>query len=147
MELLNMARVQTVGSINTFLNPPKKELKIDDIASVLNDSKIKAALSGGIVISLTNGVVKVFAQPETVPVAVSDGIKNQIIHAFDPLINLVQVLSYPIGFIMVSAGCLFIMVGQKEKGMGMIQTAAIGYILVQLAPLFMKILVGIGGAV
>jgi hypothetical protein len=39
------------------------------------------------------------------------------------------------------------MCGNKEKGMTMIQTAAIGYILVQLAPLFMKILVGVGSAV
>jgi uncharacterized protein YggT (Ycf19 family) len=142
-----MAKVHTVGSIKQFLNPPKKELSVEELLKSMKDSKMNAALGGGIVISLTNGVVKVFAEPNAVPVAVSDSIKNQIMHAFDPLINLVQVLSYPIGFIMISAGCLFIMCGNKEKGMTMIQTAAIGYILVQLAPLFMKILVGVGSAV
>lgn len=142
-----MARVQTVGSIKQFMNPSKKDLKVEDVLQAFNDTTIKAGLSGGIVVTLMNTGVKAFATPQAIPVAVNESIKNQIIHAFDPLINLVQVLSYPIGFVMISAGCLFIMCGNREKGMQMIQTASIGYILVQLAPLFMKILVGIGGAV
>lgn len=139
-----MAKVQTM-SIKEFM-APKKEIKVEDLVNALNDPKIKATLSSGILVSVMNTQVKVFAYPNAVP-ALSDGIKNQIIHAFDPLVNLVQVLSYPIGFVMISAGCLFIMCGGREKGMSMIQTAAIGYILCQLAPLFMKILVGIGSAV
>jgi uncharacterized membrane protein YozB (DUF420 family) len=121
-----------------------KLLSIVEVIDALNSSKIKATLSTGIVVTLTNGVVKVFAEQKSIPVAVNPAIKDQIIHAFDPLITLVQTLSYPIGFVMISAGCLFIMCNNREKGMQMINTAAIGYILVQLSPLFMKILVSVG---
>lgn len=147
--MIKMARVQTVGSIREFMAPKKeKELKVLDVIEALNDKTIKAALSSGIVVTLMNTGVKVFAYKEAVPVAaVNPNIKQQIIHAFDPLITLVQTLSYPIGFVMISAGCLFIMCNNREKGMSMIQTAALGYILCQLAPLFMKILVNVGGAV
>lgn len=136
-------RTQTI-KFNEFMNPTKKELKVQDLVKVLNDSKVKAALSSGVIFTIMSK--QVFAYPNAVPV-VSDAVKGQIIHAFDPLINLVQLLSYPIAFISISAGCLFIMCNNREKGMSMITTAAIGYIICQMAPLFMKILVGIGSAV
>jgi hypothetical protein len=48
---------------------------------------------------------------------------------------------------MIAGGCLFIMVGNRERGMQMLQNAAIGYILVQLSPLMLDLLVGIGQSV
>ncbi|MBM7584995.1 hypothetical protein JOC86_001532 [Bacillus pakistanensis] len=39
------------------------------------------------------------------------------------------------------------MINQKDKGISLIQNASIGYILVQLMPLMMKLLVGIGNSV
>ncbi|MNI98350.1 hypothetical protein D3C73_1571790 [compost metagenome] len=56
-------------------------------------------------------------------------------------------LSYPIAGVMIAGGCLFIMIGNREQGMKMLQNAAIGYILVQLSPMFLEMLVGIGGGV
>lgn len=139
-----MSRVKTIGSISTFLNPPKKELTVQDVISKIKDPKIKALISTATVVSFIK-VNEVFAQPESVPaLAVSDKIRGQIIHAFDPLIALTQTLAYPIAAVMITAGCLFIMIGNREKGLGMIQLAGIGYILVQLSPLFLKILVSIG---
>lgn len=73
--------------------------------------------------------------------------KTTVLHAFDPLIDLIQSLSYPIAGVMIAGGCLFIMVGNREKGMQMLQNAAIGYILVQLSPMLLKLLVGVGDAV
>lgn len=86
-----------------------------------------------------------FAAP-AVPVmaaAVSATPQEVILHAMDPLIELIKALSYPIAGVMIAGGCLFIMVQSKEKGMEMIRNAAIGYILVQLSPLFLKLLVGV----
>lgn len=79
--------------------------------------------------------------------AVPTSAKTQVLHAFDPLIDLVQALAYPIAGVMIAAGCLFLMVGQKEKGMSMLQNAALGYILVQLSPMLLKILVGLGSGI
>lgn len=138
-----MARTQTM-SIKEFMNPVKKELKVQDVINKVNDPKLKALLSSASVVSLMS-LNKVFAQPEAIPtLALGDSIKGQIVHAFDPLIVLTQTLAYPIAAIMISAGCLFIMIGNKEKGVGILQMAGIGYILVQLSPLFLKILVSVG---
>jgi hypothetical protein len=79
--------------------------------------------------------------------AVPDVVKGKILHAFDPLIDLAISLSYPIAGVMIAGGCLFVMIGNREKGMQMLQNAAIGYILVQLSPMFLKLLVGVGGTV
>lgn len=87
-----------------------------------------------------------FAAPDAVPV-IGGAIKDKIIHSFDPLIDLIQALAFPIAGVMIAGGCLFIMVGNRERGMQMLQNAAIGYILVQLSPLMLDLLVGIGGAV
>lgn len=71
----------------------------------------------------------------------------KILHAFDPLVNLIQDLAYPIAAVMIATGAIFIMVGNKEKGMQMLQHAALGYILVQLVPLMLSLLVGVGHSV
>lgn len=66
---------------------------------------------------------------------------DKMIHAFDPLITLIQAISYPVAMVVVLGGALFIMIGNKEKGFTMMQGAGLGYVLVQLTPLFLKILV------
>lgn len=48
---------------------------------------------------------------------------------------------------MLTGGALMFMINQKDKGISLIQNASIGYILVQLMPLMMKLLVGIGNSV
>ncbi|SEC17942.1 hypothetical protein SAMN05443246_3239 [Paenibacillus sp. GP183] len=79
--------------------------------------------------------------------AVPGVVKEKILHAFDPLIDLAISLSYPIAGVMIAGGCLFVMTGNREKGMQMLQNAAIGYILVQLSPMLLNLLVGVGGTV
>jgi hypothetical protein len=135
----------------------KPELTVKDIISKINDPKVKRILATAATIIIVGKVglpiivgasIAHAALPEAVPVsAVSDAVKSKIIHAFDPLIQLTIALSYPIAAVMITAGCLFIMVGNREKGMGMIQMAGLGYILVQLSPLLMKLLVEIGRTV
>lgn len=74
------------------------------------------------------------------------GIEDGIIKAFDPLISLMQGISYPITFLMLSGGFILIIMGQKSKGLTMIKWAAVGYIGLQFAPAIMKILVSVGKA-
>jgi hypothetical protein len=100
------------------------------------------------------GITSAFAQtigvvaPAAVPaMAMAPALTTKILHAFDPLIDLIQSLSYPIAGVMIAGGCLFIMVGNREKGMQMLQNAAIGYILVQLSPMILSLLVGVGKSV
>lgn len=66
---------------------------------------------------------------------------DKMLHAFDPLITLVQALAYPVAMVVVLGGALFVMIGNKEKGFTMMQGAGLGYVLVQMTPLVLNILV------
>ena len=88
---------------------------------------------------------------EAIPVSVVDGIsdaaKSKIIHAFDPLIDLMVSVSLPIAGVMLTGGALLIMIGQKDSGFRLIMNSALGYVLVQMSPLFIDLLGGVGAAI
>ncbi|CAH0289934.1 hypothetical protein [Peribacillus simplex] len=75
--------------------------------------------------------------------ALNGAVTAKVITAFNPLIELVQALSYPIGLTMMLGGGLFVMIGNSERGLGMIQKAGVGYVLIQMLPLLMDLLVEI----
>ncbi|WP_240468812.1 hypothetical protein [Anoxybacillus sp. MB8] len=99
------------------------------------------AVGGGSIFLTLTGMD--FASAATVSGVVYD----KITAAFMPLVELVKGLSYPIALVIMSGGALMIMIGSKEKGYTMIQNSAIGYILVQMMPLLMELLVEIAKAI
>jgi hypothetical protein len=68
-------------------------------------------------------------------------------HAFAPLIQVIQTLSYPVSFIGMAAGMLLISVGQRHKGIQMIKWAAIGYVGMQLVPGIMDLVSQVGQSI
>jgi len=56
-------------------------------------------------------------------------------------------LSLPIAGVMLTGGALLIMIGQKDKGFTLIMNASLGYVLVNLTPLFMSLLESVGKAI
>jgi hypothetical protein len=74
-------------------------------------------------------------------------VKSKIIHAFDPLLDLIISLSIPISSVILAGAALLILIGQKERGYTMMMNCALGYVLVQMTPLFISLLAGIGGAI
>lgn len=155
-------KVQTVGSISDFMEMKvdrevRRELKKFNKKSAAHH--VKASLvtlaTGATAISITG---KVFASHvyasggEAIPVFagteyIKGEAKQKIVEAFMPLVDMIQALSYPIALVMLTGGALFYMINQKDKGLGLIQNASIGYILVQLMPLLMNLLVGVGETV
>lgn len=73
-------------------------------------------------------------------------VADKIIRAFDPIIQLMQGVAYPIAFIMVATGILMVIAGQQHRGMKIIRSAAMGYLLMQLLPAMMLLLRDIGKA-
>lgn len=69
---------------------------------------------------------------------------NHIIHAFWPIISLVQALAYPVSFLGMAGGMLMMSVGQRRKGLDMAKWAAIGFIGMQLVPGIMSMLMQVG---
>jgi len=152
-------KIQTVGSISEFMNP-EKEIK-REIAKFNKKAAahgIKASLitlaTGVTAISLTGKSLATHAHAAPTAVYATGPVdyvkgkaQEQIVEAFMPLVDMIQALSYPIALVMLTGGALLFMINQKDKGVSLIQNASIGYILVQLMPLMMNLLVGIGGSV
>lgn len=64
--------------------------------------------------------------------------------AFNPVIELLQGVAYPVAFLMISGGFIAFTLGQRSRGIEMIKWAAIGYLGLQLAPSMMEIIVEVG---
>lgn len=116
-----------------------------DIGNVLK--KAGAATAGAIL--LTKAPFALAAEVPgglAVPASINGAVKQQVIHAFDPLVELMMSISLPIASVIITGAALMILMGFKEKGYPMMFSASIGYVLVQLTPMFIKILAGVGGA-
>jgi len=74
----------------------------------------------------------------------ANAIQDKIIHSFDPLIEVISAMAYPLGFVMMTAGFLVIMTGNKSKGLHLIKWAALGFIGMQFIPGIMSILMEVG---
>lgn len=132
---------QEVYSIKEFMN------RKNEVIVPLSDKEKKIAFETGILIPFAVAPLlkakSVFAA-EAVPVTateVTNAMYEKMLHAFDPLITLVQALAYPVAMVVVLGGALFIMIGNKDKGFSMMQGAGLGYVLVQMTPLVLNILV------
>ena len=78
--------------------------------------------------------------------AVNGAVTNQIVHAFDPLVSLMTSMALPLASVLLTGAALMIMLNMKEKGYTLMMQASVGYVAVNLIPLFVKILAGIGAA-
>lgn len=129
-------KTEETYSISEFLNRGKNEVK--EVKSK-KFSKVLIPLAAAPFTHIKGAFA---ADPTVATNAIASGdMYNKVIQAFNPLVDLIQALSYPIAMIVVLGGSLFIMIGNKEKGFTMMQAAGLGYVLVQLTPLILKILV------
>lgn len=65
-------------------------------------------------------------------------------HALDPLTQILVAISLPVASVVMIGGCFFFMFGQSDRAWSTIQNAGLGYLLIQLSPLFIKVLEQIG---
>jgi len=70
-----------------------------------------------------------------------------IAHALDPLVDLMVALSFPIASVVIIGSCFFFMFGKGERAWSGIQNAGLGYILIQIMPMLLKVLKDIGSAI
>lgn len=133
-------KVETVGSIKDFVRGNSVITATE--GEILQKGKVAGTALGLSMLPLAFAPLQatpVFAQ-EAVPVMGSAEMYDKMITAFDPLINLIQGLAYPIAMVVVLGGSIMVMINQKEKGYGMMMGAGLGYVLVQMTPLFLRIL-------
>ncbi|UYL94165.1 hypothetical protein PK52_gp24 [Geobacillus phage vB_GthS_PK5.2] len=124
-------KVERVGTIQEFLHKEK------GCAKSAYPFKVAATIAGGTILFTLTGFDTAHAAE------LSGAIYDKITTAFMPVVELIKGLAYPISLIVMTGGAIMIMIGSKEKGYSMIQNAGIGYILVQMVPLLMNLLVEI----
>jgi hypothetical protein len=141
-----MAKVKSLGSISNFMNGDhkRKTKKVDR-------KQLKVAATSLLPLTFLPHVTTYAASPEAITAmsatSISSNTLSVIAHALDPVVQLLTAISFPIASIIMVGGCFFFMFGNNEKAWSTIQSAGLGYILIQLSPLFLKILKEIGNAV
>lgn len=65
----------------------------------------------------------------------------KIMDAFQPLIELVQVLAYPVAMVVALGGVIMVMIRNPEKGYSMMMSAGLGIILINIVPMVLDILI------
>ncbi|MCA1319779.1 hypothetical protein LC085_07615 [Bacillus tianshenii] len=141
-------KIQTVGSISEFMGRGKESISEAELVTIKKGNIAGASLGMSLLPLTVAPLLKVkpalAAGVEAVPVnatVAANGIYDTMLHAFDPLITLVQALAYPVAMVVVLGGALFIMIGNREKGFSMMSSAGLGYVLVTLTPMILNILV------
>lgn len=90
----------------------------------------------------------VSTQPEMIQTGfVSDASMELLATALDPVIEILKVISLPIASIIMVGACFMFMFGNSERGWDMIMKAGLGYVLIQMSPMFLKILRQVGESV
>lgn len=78
---------------------------------------------------------------------VADTSLEILANILDPLITLMVAVSFPIASVIMVGSCFFFMLGNSERAWDGIYKAALGYIVIQMSPLFLEILRQVGEAV
>ncbi len=85
--------------------------------------------------------------PEMIPTGfIAETSLSMLATVLDPLIQILVAISFPIASVIMVGACFFFMLGNSEKAWQTIFNAGLGYVLVQMSPLFLNILKGIGKA-
>ncbi|QFG05213.1 hypothetical protein 056SW001B_72 [Bacillus phage 056SW001B] len=136
-----------VISFNSFMSGEYKQVKPKKNYGKIAKKAITTALPLAVISP------KAFAAstaPQAVPVGVGSylGEKalNGIYHAFDPLIQLLVALSFPVASVIIIGACFLFMFNNADKAWSMIMKAGLGYVLIQLSPMFLNILKEVGAA-
>jgi len=138
-----VAKIKRVGTIREFMSGDygkggnKKRSVIE-----YRERQEKTAL----VAATLSTVTAIFRPIGASAGPIEGAIVQKTVNAFDPIIDLIQGLSYPVALIvMLSAGIIW-MIGNQDRAMTMIQRAGFGYIIVQMAPMLMNIIVDMAKA-
>ncbi|MGE7932099.1 hypothetical protein [Viridibacillus arvi] len=89
-------------------------------------------------------VITTMAQPTGI---IADKSLDMLANVLDPLVQIMVAVSFPVASVIMIGACFFFMFGNSEKAWSMIMNAGLGYVLIQLSPLFLNILREVGSAI
>lgn len=155
-------RTQTM-SINEFMSG---QYKMNEKTRRIDMMKRTTKIAGSALIPIATGgavgtlgfVSSVFASssvPAAAPIAVEASAKewmseqtlSMLAHVLDPLVDILVALSFPVASVIIVGACFLFMFNNAEKAWSMIQSAGLGYVLIQVSPLILNVLKQVGNAV
>ncbi|MDN3365419.1 hypothetical protein QU577_27020 [Priestia megaterium] len=137
-------KIQTVGTVREFLNPSSTtSSKKDFVPLIAAGSALPLFLHTMPTFSFAEAATTATTATTASTESIKQDVSQKIITAFDPLTDLVGGLSYPLAFLAFSAAGIYWMLGNREKAVQMMQGASIGYIIVHLSPMLMRLLVSV----
>lgn len=87
------------------------------------------------------------SSPEMIPTGfIAEKSLETFANIMDPVIQILVAISFPVASVIMIGACFFFMFGNSEKAWSMIMNAGLGYVLIQLSPLFLDILREVGKA-
>lgn len=140
----------------------RKNKIIKSTVSIASSITIPILLTGGVgAIGLVMAGAKTISAATNVSVPVSGAVAvpvgasqyigentmRTLAHALDPLIDILVAISLPVASVIMIGGCFYFLLGNPQKAWQTIQNAGLGYVLIQLSPLFIKVLEQVGKAV
>ena len=88
------------------------------------------------------------SSPELIPTGyIADATLETFANILDPVIQILVAISFPIASVIMVGACFFFMFGKDERAWSTMMNAGLGYILINLSPLFLNILRTIGDSV
>lgn len=94
--------------------------------------------------AIPTGQPEVLAQPVGV---IADTSLEMLATILDPLVQIMVAISFPIASVIMVGSCFFFMFGDSDKAWSGIMKAGLGYVIIQMSPLFLQILRQVGEAV
>lgn len=92
--------------------------------------------------------IDITATPEMIPTGfIADSSLEILANVLDPLLQIMMAISFPIASVIMIGGSFFFLLGNSEKAWQTIFNAALGYIIIQMSPLFLEILRQVGESV
>lgn len=150
-DLALMSAIPTVGAIGLIAYN-----KVTNVSSTINEVAAVQSVQQSIPVSVEPVQSLVDAYTSTaIPanaLAQPAGIITEksfeiLATALDPLVQVLVAISFPVASVIMVGACFFFMIGNKERAWDTIMNAGLGYVLIQMSPLFLEILRTIGKAV
>lgn len=92
--------------------------------------------------------INITSTPEMIPTGfIADSSLEMLANVLDPLVQIMVAVSFPIASVIMIGGAFFFMLGNSEKAWQTIFNAGLGYVIIQMSPLFLQILRQVGEAV
>lgn len=145
-DVLIMSALPVVGAAGVFAYN-KATIEPSQILEVTAPIAYQPAQSVSDVSTLTDTYTTMTVNAPIHTGVIADKSLEMLATALDPLVQILVAISFPIASVIMVGACFFFMIGNPEKAWSMIMNAGLGYVLIQISPLFLDILRNVGEAI